>query len=183
MKKFCLILAVCLILGCLSGCGSSSEATETTAATQAPTETQETTLPPTVETTEPTEPTEPKIIGYDLDIPEGFEINTSEDDRAIYLCKDPSDSSSIVIRIQPLDESVLNMDEDAFKTYQALQQEYEELALQPNRPFRFAKASCGGQNGVPFYRTVEEPSAPIARVGPSEAKGLSSEAHQFRKER
>ena len=38
MKKFCLILAVCLILGCLSGCGSSSEATETTAATQAPTE-------------------------------------------------------------------------------------------------------------------------------------------------
>lgn len=133
MKKFCLILAVCLILGCLSGCGGSSEATEPTAATQAPTETQETTLPPTVETTEATEPTEPKIIGYDLDIPEGFEINTSEDDRAIYLCKGPSDSSSIVIRIQPLDESALNMDEDAFKTYQALQQEYEELTLQPIR--------------------------------------------------
>lgn len=131
MKKICLILAVCLILGCLTGCGGDPQPTETTAATaaptQPPTETTAATEPPT---TEVTEPTVPKIIGYDLDIPEGFEITTSEDDRAIYLSRDNLDDSSIVIRTQPLDESVLELDEEGFKELQALEQEYEELELQ-----------------------------------------------------
>lgn len=134
MKKFCLILAVCLILGCLSGCSGSPA--ETTAATQAPTDPPQTTQPSTEQTTEATEttaatePTEPRIIGYDLDIPEGFEINTSEDDRTLYLTKDPSDDSSILIRTQPSDESVLELDEEGFQNMQALDQEYLELELE-----------------------------------------------------
>lgn len=137
MKKICLIAAVCLLLGCMSGCGGNSQPTESTAAstaaTQAPTEPQETTAPPTIETTEPTQPTQPKIIGYDLDIPEGFSITTSEADRAIYLSTDRMDDSSILIRTQPLDESVLELDEQGFEEMQTLEQEYEELTVQTVR--------------------------------------------------
>lgn len=135
MKKICLILAVCLILGCISGCGERSVPTESTAAettvdTQPPAQTQQTTEPPT---TEATAPAEPKIMGYDLQIPEGFEINTSEEDRTIYLSKDNADGSSILIRTNPLDESVLELDEEGFEEYQALDQEYEELTVEQVR--------------------------------------------------
>lgn len=132
MKKICLILAACLLFGCISGCGASTP-TETTQApppaTQPSTQPAETTEPPTSETTQPTEPTQPKIIGYDLSVPEGFEINTSEDDRAIYLSQEPEDNSSILIRVQPLDESVLELDEAGFEELQPLTQEYEEMSL------------------------------------------------------
>ena len=129
MKKLCLILTLCLLLGCMSGCGVGEAPTQ---ATTVPTETTqpEPTTEPTVETTEATEPTQPKIIGYDLDIPEGFEIKTSEDDRAIYLTEEDTDLSSIVIRTQPLDEGVLEMDEEGFQNMQALEQEYEALTLE-----------------------------------------------------
>ena len=134
MKKICLILAVCLLLGCISGCGGSAQSTETSAnesvATQPSSQPQETTAPAT---TEATQPTEPKIIGYDLEIPEGFEITTSEDDRTIYLSKDNADDSSILIRTQPLDESVLELDEQGFEQMQVLEQEYEELMVQTVR--------------------------------------------------
>lgn len=134
MKKICLILAVCLLLGCMSGCSGNSQPTESTApstaATQAPTEPPETTVPPT---TEAAEPTQPKIIGYDLDIPEGFSITTSEEDRAIYRSKDKLDDSSILIRTQPLDESVLELDEQGFEEMQTLEQEFMELTVQNTR--------------------------------------------------
>lgn len=137
MKKICLILAVCMILGCMSGCGGNTRDAESTAAdtvaTQAPTETQETTVPPSTQATEEVEPTEPNIIGYELEVPAGFEITTSENDRTIYLSEDNLDNSSILIRIQPLDESVLTLDEQGFEEMQVLDQEYEELTVQTVR--------------------------------------------------
>lgn len=130
MKKICLLLTVCLLL-CLGGCGGE-EAPVKTGSTQ-PETTPPTTSAPTEETTEPTEATVPRIIGYELDIPEGFAVDTSEDDRTIYRCTLPDDSSSILYRVEPLDESVLELDEAGFQARNTMEQEYEQLRLEQTR--------------------------------------------------
>jgi len=135
MKKICLILAVCLMLGAVSGCSTGAGTTQATVpqspSTQPSTTASETTEPPTTEApaTLPTEPEVPKIIGYDLQVPEDFEVTTSEDDRTIYTSRVRNDASSILIRSQPLDERVLELDEQGFEQMQALEQEYEQLEV------------------------------------------------------
>lgn len=132
MKKICMMLAVCLALGCLSGCGASH--TSTIPTDTSPSETEPTptdtvaTEPP--ETTEPTEPTVPKIIGYDLEVPEEFTITTSEDDQVVYQSTQRDDLSSIVYRVLPLDESVLQWDEETFLNQQHPEQSCESITLQ-----------------------------------------------------
>ena len=89
MKKFLILLLVLTLCGCAAPATPSTEPT----------------TEPTVETTEATEPTQPKIIGYDLDIPEGFEIKTSEDDRAIYLTEEEEERE-----LKPWENGYVNKD-------------------------------------------------------------------------
>lgn len=135
MKKIRFLSAVCLLLLCLGGCGGREvPSVSTTDSTQpSTTQTQPATEPPTEESTEATEAAPPQIIGYEMDVPEGFEIETSEDDRAVYLSTLPDDSSSIVYRVEPLDEGVPELDEDGFQARIALEQEYEQLRLEQTR--------------------------------------------------
>lgn len=129
MKRFCLILAVCLLILSLTGCGSGAE--ETTASTASETSAEpsvsETTEAPT-ETTEATEPpTEPPlvVIGYDMAFPEGFEPSVVQDDLTVYLSPNaPIDESTVTVAVQECDESVLAWDEDKF-----LAQQNEETDL------------------------------------------------------
>lgn len=132
MKKICLMLAVCLMLGCFAGCGNGGEetqpSTETTQTTDATTEaTTEATEPPT------TEPLIPQVIGYEIDVPEEFVAAVSEDDRLEYISPNaPEDTSAIVIRIQPRDESVLELDESAFlRSHEGIDpQQYHSVSLE-----------------------------------------------------
>lgn len=114
MKKLSLLLAVCMLIGILAGCGGTESTEATTEATE-PTETTadttptETTVPPT------TEPPYVKIIGYELDMLEEFDASVSEDDQLLYVSPDaPEDPSYVLIQIYDRDEGVLELDEAGF---------------------------------------------------------------------
>lgn len=104
MKKICLFLALCLLLGSLTGCNDQSGTTETTLST----ETTEDTTPI------PSETEEPVVIGYDITLDVDFTALVAEDDRTIYRSPNEGDESSILIRTQPRDESVLSLDIQGF---------------------------------------------------------------------
>lgn len=135
MKKFCLFLAACLMMGCLAGCGEAepaeTTAAPTTEATQPSTEaaTEQTTEAATEATTQATEPPIPNVVGYELQVPEGFVVNAADDDRTIYVSSQPEDESTILIRVQPADESVLQMGREEFQEYQGIEQEYDRVSL------------------------------------------------------
>lgn len=115
MKKFFLCLLTCGMLLSLMGCGNS--ATETTApsetipeTTHAPTEAPE-------ETTEPaaTEPDVEQVTGYTMTTPDGFSVDTAEDDLTIYVSPNsPRDDSRIEVEVHQRDLTVLELDEDGF---------------------------------------------------------------------
>ena len=129
MRKFCLLLAVCLMLTSLTGCGGSVEETKATEGTAS---TQESAQPIPTEATEPpvTEPPIPQVTGYDVQVPEGFEVSISEDDRMVYISPDaPQDPSTIVIEITDRDESILNVDETGFMARHSQVQEFRSIKL------------------------------------------------------
>ena len=132
MRNLSLLLVLCLVLGMLAGCGGGEETqpTETAEATQ-PTEITEDTTP--TETTVPptTEPPYVKIIGYELDMLEEFDITVSEDDRLEYASPDaPEDTSYVLIQAYDRDESVLELDEDGFMAMEETIRDFVSLSLE-----------------------------------------------------
>lgn len=111
MKKFSLLLALCLMLSICSGCGSKPA--ETTAPLS-PVPTLPNMEPP-VETTPPTDPN--AIDGkFTLDLPEGFEGGETENNRYEFLSPNaPEDHSSVTVELMALDESVLEMSTSEYK--------------------------------------------------------------------
>ena len=105
MKKFCLFLAVCLLLSGLTGCAARSGTTEDTQTTES-TELTENTVPSETE--------EPVVIGYNITLDVDFPALIAADDRTIYQSPNEGDDSSILIRTQPRDESVLSLDAESF---------------------------------------------------------------------
>ena len=117
MKRICLLMAVCLLAVCFCGCGSSVD--ETQPVNTAPVDTQ----PPVVQ--EPTEPPVIEVTGYELSVPEGFEITAAEDAHTVYSSPNaPADGSVIEISIRARDLSVLELDEESFM---AMYPEVEEF--------------------------------------------------------
>lgn len=140
MKKICLLLAVCLMLGSFAGCAGETEETTvpttaatTEAVTEATTEATQTTEPETTETTAPaeTEPPIPQIIGYDVALPEEFEAGEVTDERMLYLSPDaPEDGSYILVRVTPRDGTILEVDEEGFQEWNIVEREYGEINLE-----------------------------------------------------
>lgn len=120
MRKFCLFLALCLMLGSLSGCAGQGETTETTL----PEKTTGDAAPI------PSETEEPVVIGYDITLAVDFRAIVAEDDRTIYRSPNEGDDSTILIRTQPRDESVLTLDEAGFTATVADGQTCSDLTLE-----------------------------------------------------
>lgn len=116
MKKISLLLALCLTLTILSGCGSEPAET-TTAPVETTTAPVETTTAP-IETTEPQEtepPVEPEVIDFDMELPEGFEATVVQDTITVFSSPNaPMDTSTITVEKLPMDESVLSMTKQEF---------------------------------------------------------------------
>lgn len=119
MRKICLLLALCLTLTIITGCGGKTPPS-TDPGTQSPPETDNvpsttvptTTVPPA--TAAPTDP--PEVIAYELEVPEGFYASVVQDGYHVYLSPNaPRDLSSIQVEVLPMDESVLNRTKDEFE--------------------------------------------------------------------
>lgn len=112
MKKFSLLLAVLIVFGLVSGCGSDNAPSETTApADTTAVTTAPTTQPTTAPTTVPTEPPKPVVVDFKIPLPEGFELSVMQDTVQVYSSpKAPRDTSYISVEVYPRDESVLKMD-------------------------------------------------------------------------
>lgn len=109
MKQCRRMLALCLLLTILCGCGSDPVQTTAPAAT-----TPAATLPPET-TVPPTEPA-PGSDKFRLELPEGYVLGAEQSDRYTYLSPDaPGDNSTVLVEILPLDESVLTMGTASYK--------------------------------------------------------------------
>ena len=110
MKKFHLILTALLIAGLLCACGQDAEE-PTTASTQPEQTTAAATEPTTAPTTAPTQPAAPKVIDFQLELPEGFELSAVQDTIQVFESPDaPKDPSYVSVEVFPKNESVLDMD-------------------------------------------------------------------------
>ena len=115
MKKLSLLMALCLMLSILTGCGGAPA--ETTLPPQTTTPVETTTAPTTLPTETTVPPTEPPavVIDFDLMLPEGFEAIVVEDALTVYASpKAPMDSSTISVEKLAMNEAVLTMSEDEF---------------------------------------------------------------------
>lgn len=132
MKKICLLLAVCLMLGCIAGCGNDSE--ETQPSTQLSETTSPTNEIPSEDTVPPTtEPPIPQVIGYEFDVPEKFVASISENDRMVYVSPNaPTDTSAIEVQISTRNEDILLLDSNAYMQMNQLEenQEYHSIDVQ-----------------------------------------------------
>lgn len=117
MKKLSLLMALCLMLSILTGCGGApAETTLPPQTTAAPVET--TTAPTTLPTETTVAPTEPPavVIDFDMMLPEGFEAIVVEDALTVYASPNaPMDTSSITVEKLAMNEAVLTMSEDEFE--------------------------------------------------------------------
>lgn len=113
MKKLSLLMALCLMLTILTGCGG--EAKETTLPTETSTAPAETTTAPTETTAPPTEPPEPVVIDFAMELPEGFEAIVAEEHLTVYASPNtPRDLSTITVEKLEMNEHVLAMTEEEF---------------------------------------------------------------------
>ncbi len=107
MKKSSLFLAILLTFSLLCGCGKQNSPTETTVPV---TTTEPAALPSTIPITMPTEPSAPRVIHFQLEQPQGFELSVVQDNLQVFSSpKSPRDHSYISIEVFPVDQSVLTM--------------------------------------------------------------------------
>lgn len=108
MKKICLLLALCLMLTIISGCGGAAQETTTAPPPETTTVPPETTTAPTETTPAPTEP-ESEVIDFNLKLPEGFEASVAMDGIYVFTSPNaPMDTSVVVVEVLPMDETVLS---------------------------------------------------------------------------
>lgn len=97
MKKLCILLALCLTLAMLAGCGGGNDATEpptTETVTEAPTDAS--TEPPTEAATEPL----PAVVNWHFTEPEGFTAVSSNGNIGILAGPDGDGTSITVMTLE-----------------------------------------------------------------------------------
>ena len=112
MRKLSLLLALCLMLSLVTGCGTPAETT--VPSTQAPETTEPTTVPPTTMPI-PTDPPDPKVIDYALTLPEGFKAAVAEENYFRWVSPNRRfDASFVSVERMERDADIQSLSETMF---------------------------------------------------------------------
>ena len=152
MKKLSLLLALCLMLSILTGCGAKPAETTVPTETTAPAETTEPTTLPTETTVPPTEPPA-VVIDFSIVLPEGFEAIVVEDALTVYASPNaPRDASTVTVEKMAMNEDVLRMDKDTFESM-------FELAPEETKPTETEETTDPSETTEPTEPQPELPTA------------------------